>query len=148
QAHLYNVVRSVYMNNERHDHSPGLHWVLTGYDNQAAGVELMKVNNYTSVGSIVAHECGPVSPSGLPNFVAIPNRTQLAGVVNFPKALHLGAGCEAFDAGAIPQSAGGTYTVPEGLFIPPDVPLGRLAERRQLLSSLDDLRREHDRRAA
>ena len=58
QAHLYDVVRSVYMDNARRDHSPGLHWVLTGYDNQAAGVGLMKVNKDPSVGSIIAHALG------------------------------------------------------------------------------------------
>ena len=58
QAHLYNVVRSVYMDNERRDHSPGLHWILTGYDNQAAGVSLIKENTHPSVGSIVAHQSG------------------------------------------------------------------------------------------
>ena len=30
QAQLFSVVRSVYMDNARRDHSPGLHWVLTG----------------------------------------------------------------------------------------------------------------------
>ena len=73
QAHLFNVVRSTYMDNARRDHSPGLHWVLTGHDNQAAGVGLEKVNNAPSVGSIVAHETGSVTAGGIPNFVAIPN---------------------------------------------------------------------------
>ncbi|GIS60923.1 MAG: hypothetical protein CM1200mP2_31480 [Planctomycetaceae bacterium] len=70
QTSLFNVVRSVYMDNARRDHSPGLHWVLTGYDNQAAGVSLQKVNHLPSVGAVVAHQLGtttpPVSPISLP----------------------------------------------------------------------------------
>jgi hypothetical protein len=147
-AQLYNVVRSVYMDNARRDHSPGLHWVLTGYDNQAVGVELSKENSYSSVGTVIAHEIGSVTRAGLPNFVAIPNRTQLGGRVNFNKALHLGAACEAFDAGMIPGSAHDTYMIPAGLAIPQGMDLDRLQDRRALLSVFDRLRRQHDAQAS
>ena len=61
----------------RRDHSPGLHWVLTGYDNQAAGVSLEKVNRLPSAGAVVAHRLGATASAGLPNFVALPNDRQL-----------------------------------------------------------------------
>ena len=118
QAHLYNVVRSVYMDNARRDHSPGLHWVLTGYDNQAAGVSMTKVNTEPSVGSMIAHELGGLTAEGLPNFVAIPSARQLGGRVNFTSALHLGARCDPLDSGAVPQRADKPYVLPVGLTLP------------------------------
>ena len=51
--------------------------MLTGYDNQAAGVSLEKVNRFPSVGAVVAHRLGATTSAGLPNFVALPNNRQL-----------------------------------------------------------------------
>lgn len=142
QAKLYNVVRSVYMDNARRDHSPGLHWVLTGYDNQAAGVGLEKVNSAASVGAVVAHEVGSVTERGIPNFVAIPNARQLGNRVRYTGAMHLGGACEPFNAGAIPESADAPYVLPAGLTLPNDVSSTRLQDRQTLLSALDALKRE------
>ncbi len=103
RAQLFNVVRSVYMDNARRDHSPGLHWVLTGNDNQAAGVALEKVNRAASVGSVVAHQLGGLTAEGLPNFVTIPSSKQLGNRVRYTGALHLGTACEPFDSGAVPD---------------------------------------------
>ena len=148
QAQLFNVVRSVYMDNARRDHSPGLHWVLTGNDNQAAGVALEKVNRAPSVGSVVAHQLGGLTAEGLPNFATIPSSKQLGNRVRYTGALHLGAACEPFDSGAVPERAGGHYTVPAGLTLPEDVSLRRLQDRRRLLSSIDTLNRESNRLTA
>lgn len=135
QTSLYNVVRSVSMDNARRDHSPGLHWVLTGYDNQAAGVSLEKANRYPSVGAVVAHQLGATTPDGLPNFVAIPNARQLGNRVCYTGPLHLGAACDAFDAGAVPTTAMGKYRLPEGLTLPADISVRRLRQRKQLLAT-------------
>ena len=143
-ANHYNVVRSVYAPNARNDHSPGLHWVLTGYDNQAAGVSLVKVNTHPSMGAVVAHQRGDRSAAGLMNFVAVPDRRQLGGRVNFNHALHLGSANEAFDAGAIPDKADGAYTVPTGLVLPQSVELSRFRNRRALLDSLNQTQRVVD----
>jgi hypothetical protein len=148
QAHRFNVVRSVYMDNARRDHSPGLHWVLTGHDNQAAGVALEKVNNAASVGSVVAHEIGTVTASGVPNFVTIPNSKQLGSRVDYTGALHLGAACEAFDSGSLPEQAHGRYVLPAGLTLARDISPDRLQDRQRLLSSLDTLKRKRDLLAA
>ena len=148
QAHLYNVVRSVYMDNRRRDHSPGLHWVLTGYDNQAAGVSLMRENTHPSVGAVVAHCRGTLGSEGVPNFVAVPNQTQLGGRVNYARAVHLGAGCEPFDAGSIPERADAEYVVPAGLVLPRDVSVRRLEDRRTLNATFDRLQNEQQRLAA
>ena len=137
QMSLCNVVRSVYMDNARRDHSPGLHWVLTGYDNQAAGVSLEKVNRFPSVGAVVAHQLGPTTAAGLPNFVAIPNARQLGNRVRYTGPRHLGAACDAFDSGAIPGTVAGRYRLPAGLTLPGDISTTRLRQRRRLLSSFD-----------
>ncbi|MEO2034307.1 MAG: DUF1501 domain-containing protein [Planctomycetaceae bacterium] len=146
QAHLFNVVRSVYMDNARRDHSPGLHWVLTGYDNQAAGVGLEKTNRAPSVGSVVAHQLGGLTKAGLPNFATIPNSKQLGNRVSYTGALHLGATCEPFDSGTVPERADGHYSVPAGLVLPQDVSTRRLQDRKNLLLSMDLLKRDSDRR--
>lgn len=140
-ANRYNVVRSVFARNNRNDHSPGLHWVLTGYDNQAAGVSLGKVNTHPSMGAVVAHQRGHHSPTGLMNFVAVPDRKQLGGRVNFNHALHLGSANEAFDTGTIPDQAAGAYAVPTGLVLPQSVELSRFRNRRDLLASLNETQR-------
>ncbi|MCH7988338.1 MAG: DUF1501 domain-containing protein [Planctomycetes bacterium] len=144
QAHLYNVVRSTYLDNKRNDHSPGLHWIITGYDNQAAGVSLMKENKDPSVGSIISHELGSLNSQGLPNFVTIPSRKQLGGRVNFSGAVHLGARYEAFESGAVPAKASGQYVLPSGLTLPKHFPISRLQDRRTLLKTLDELKRQQD----
>lgn len=144
QAQLYNVVRSVYMDNARRDHSPGLHWVLTGHDNQAAGVSLERVNKAASVGSVVAYETGSVSAGGVPNFVAIPNGKQLGNRVRYTGALHLGGACEAFDSGPVPEKADGRYVLPAGMTLPPDISGDRLQDRQRLLSSIGALQHERD----
>lgn len=144
----YNIVRSVFAPNKRNDHSPGLHWVLTGYDNQAAGVSLMNVNSHPAFGSVVARRYGSRSPSGLMSFVAVPDRKQLGGRTNFNHALHLGSSCEAFDVGAIPDTASGEYAVPTGLVLPQSVDVSRFRNRRELLGSLNAARRAVDEAAS
>jgi uncharacterized protein (DUF1501 family) len=146
-ANEYNVVRSVFAPNKRNDHSPGLHWVLTGYDNQAAGVSLVKANTHASMGAVAAHQRGDRSPAGLMNFVAVPDRKQLGGRVNFNHALHLGSANEAFDTGAIPDQATGKYAVPTGLVLPQSVELSRFKDRRALLDALNRTQRVVDTQA-
>jgi hypothetical protein len=145
QAHRYNVIRSVY--SAARNHSPGLHWTLTGYDNPAAGINGQLVNAHPSIGSIVAHELGAVTEAGIPNFVAIPNRTQLGGRVNFNGAMHLGTSFEAFDSGATPATAKAPYVLPAGLTLPNDINLGRLEHRRSFLQEIDRLSDVRDRAA-
>lgn len=144
QARLFNVVRSVYMDNARRDHSPGLHWVLTGYDNQAAGVSLEKVNSAPSVGSVVAHQIGTETAGGIPNFVAIPSAKQLGSRVRYTGALHLGGACEAYSSGAVPEHADGRYVLPTGLTLPTDISIARLQQRQRLVSAMDTFKRDRD----
>lgn len=144
QAHLYNVVRSAYFENKRRDHSPGLHWVLTGYDNQAAGVSLMKTNSYPSMGSVIARQLRSSVPAGIPGFVAIPSRKQLGGRVSYAESLHLGASFEALESGPIPAQASECYVLPVGLTLPRDVGVDRLVDRQRLLKAIDQAQQDRD----
>lgn len=143
-ANRFNVIRTVFAPNKRNDHSPGLHWVLTGYDNQSAGVNLVNVNSHPSVGSVVSHQLGNSGSTGLMNFVTIPSRKQLGNRVNFSRALHLGSAHEPFDTGPLPDTATGEYDVPTGLVLPQDMESSRFAGRRNLLSTLRHSQRAFD----
>ena len=110
--------------------------MLTGYDNQAAGVSLEKVNRFPSVGAVVAHRLGATASAGLPNFVALPNDRQLRNRFRYTLPLQLGAACGVFDSGAIPETTVGRYRLPTGLTLPVDISPRRLRQRRQILASL------------
>ncbi|MCH8829433.1 MAG: DUF1501 domain-containing protein [Planctomycetes bacterium] len=143
QAQRYNIIRSVH--SSARNHSPGLHWILTGFDNPAAGVNGQKVNKVPSVGSIVARQRGGTTANGLPNFVAVPNRSQLGGRVNFLGAADLGSAYEAFNSGPVPARSRAKYAIPSGLTLPQDISVTRLQDRRALLKSIDRLQRERER---
>lgn len=142
RAHLYNVIRSVH--SAARNHSPGLHWILTGYDNPRASVNGETTNRYPSVGSIVAHQAAGSPNSGLPKFVAIPNRRQLGGRVGYAGAAHLGPAYEAFNAGNLPEKPDGRFVLPAGLTLPKDFPTARLHDRRALLKSMDRLQKRRE----
>ena len=91
-ASLQHRAQRLQWTHARRDHSPGLHWVLTGYDNQAAGVGLMKVNKDPSVGSIVAHELGGLTPAGLPNFRCDPQQSPTGWALELQWSTSFGCG--------------------------------------------------------
>ena len=146
QAHLYNVVRSVH--SAARNHSPGLHWILTGYDNPRASVNGEKSNRFPSVGSVVAHQFAARSSTALPRFVTVPNRRQLGGRVGYAGANHLGTAYEPFNAGDMPAKADGRYTLPAGITLKRELTPQRLSDRRDLLKSIDRLQRTRERTAA
>src|SRR5262249_16021123 len=138
QAHLYNLVRSVH--SSARCHSPGLHWILTGYDNADVGTDRTRVNlKYPSQGSIIAHQLGVTSNQGVPRFVALPRRSQLGGLVTFTRPTFLGAAYEAFETGEPPENTTGTMVLPPNLLLPKAMPWSRLEDRRALTQSLDRL---------
>lgn len=143
-ANHFNIIRGVFAPNRRNDHSPGLHWVLTGYDNQLAGVNLENVNSHASMGAVISHQLGDRSPSGLMKFVSVPNRKQLGNRVNFCGALHLGSANEAFDTGPIPDRASDRFVVPTGLVLPQNVGLTRFERRQSLFNSLSQIQSAPD----
>src|SRR5439155_11281843 len=114
QTRLYNLLRSVHCD-ARNDHSPGMHLALTGHENTAAGVSMERANlHHPAQGAILARLLGVMTPGGVPRFVAVPRRTQLAGQVCYATPTFLGAACEAFEAGDLPPSATLPMRAPPG----------------------------------
>src|SRR4029077_16669680 len=94
ELHRGNVLRAVHCD-ARNDHSPGMHLLLTGYENVAAGVDLERKNfRNPSVGSILARQLGAAAEGGAPRFVGLPRSSQLNGYVNYNGPSFLGAAHE------------------------------------------------------
>jgi uncharacterized protein (DUF1501 family) len=145
QAHLYNVIRSVHCD-ARNDHSPGMHLILTGFENTAAGVALERFNGqHPAVGSIIAHRRGVMAAGGVPRFVAMPWSKQLGGRVSYSTPAFLGTAYEAFETGAPPQTASQPMKVPPSLKLPADAPLGRVEDRMALRAAFNHLNTTLDR---
>jgi hypothetical protein len=145
ELHRGNIIRSVHCD-ARNDHSPGLHLLLTGHENVAAGVALERANfRNPSVGSVLARKLGVASTDGVPRFVTVPRSGQLNGQVNYNGPSFLGAACEAFETGEAPRSSHQPLNVPPGLVLPPDMPLARLRDRMALTNALNRFQSDLDR---
>src|SRR6476659_10823476 len=122
------VVRSACHTNA--GHGMGSQWMLTGYQ------PTIEVNDniYPSCGSVVAKMNGPNEP-GLPAYVNLPRGLSLG------KAAYLGASFNPFAPDGDPNSDG--FQV-KNLKLPGRVPADRLGRRKDLLQSLDTVRRDID----
>jgi hypothetical protein len=122
------IVRSACHTNA--GHGMGSQWMLTGYQ------PTIEVNDniYPSTGSVVAKMNGPNEP-GLPAYVNLPR------ALNLGKAAYLGASCNPFAPDSDPNPDG--FQV-KNLKLPGRVPADRLSRRKDLLNSLDDVRRDID----
>jgi hypothetical protein len=125
----WSIVRSL----THHDagHSSGDQICFTGYD---AGPNPDE-NSHPSCGSIVSRQLGHLTPH-LPAYVMIPRMVPGAGPA------YLGVAHKPFETGADPAQPG-PFRVPN--FVTPNgLTVERLGERRQLLSSFDQLRGDVD----
>ncbi|MGY8730525.1 MAG: DUF1501 domain-containing protein [Pirellulales bacterium] len=122
------IVRSAFHTNG--GHGMGSQWMLTGYQ------PTLEVNNniYPSIGSIVSRTNG-ANDSALPAYVNLPRS------LSFGKAAYLGASYNPFSPESDPNSDG--FQV-RNLKLPARVDLARLGRRRDLLGSLDLIRRDLD----
>jgi hypothetical protein len=122
------ILRSAYHTNA--GHGMGAQWMLTGY------MPTIEVNDniYPSCGSVVAKLRGPNEP-GLPAYVNLPR------VLSLGKAAYLGASYNPFAPDADPNQD--NFQV-RNLRLPGRVDASRLNRRRDLLQSLDTLRRDVD----
>lgn len=111
-------------------HGMGAQWMLTGYQ------PTIEVNDniYPSCGSVAAKMNGPNEP-GLPAYVNLPRS------INLGKAAYLGASFNPFAPDNDPNSDG--FQV-RNLKLPGRVPADRLSRRKELLDSLDTVRRDID----
>ncbi len=124
------ILRSAYHTNA--GHGMGAQWMLTGY------MPTIEVNDniYPSCGSVVAKLRGPNEP-GLPAYVNLPR------VLNLGKAAYLGASYNPFAPDNDPNQD--NFQV-RNLRLPGRVDASRLNRRRDLLQSLDTIRRDVDTR--
>ncbi len=125
----WSIVRSLY----HHDagHSTGDQICFTGYDTGPNPEE----NARPSCGSIVARQLGRENPT-LPAYVMIPRNVPGTG------AAYLGVAYKAFETGADPANPG-PFKVPN-FDLPQGVNLERVGDRRSLLASFDQVRRDVD----
>lgn len=124
------VVRSATHTNA--GHGMGSQWMLTGYQ---PTIEVSD-NIYPSVGSVASKMRGPITP-GLPAYVNLPNKLGLG------KAAYLGASYNPFAPESDPNNDG--FNV-RNLKLPGRVGIDRLERRRELLTSVDTIRRDIDAR--
>ena len=124
------IVRSATHTNA--GHGMGSQWMLTGYQ------PTIEVNDniYPSVGSVASRMRGPNTP-GLPAYVNLPNKLGLG------KAAYLGASYNPFAPESDPNNDG--FNV-RNLKLPGRVNIDRLERRRELLNSVDTIRRDIDTR--
>ncbi len=111
-------------------HGMGAQWMLTGYQ------PTIEVNDniYPSCGSVAAKMNGPNEP-GLPAYVNLPRS------LNLGKAAYLGASFNPFAPDNDPNTDG--FQV-RNLKLPGKVSADRLSRRKELLDSLDTVRRDID----
>jgi len=122
------IVRSATHTNP--GHGMGSQWMLTGWQ------PTIEVNDniYPSTGSVVSRLRGP-RVAGLPAYVTLPRQTP------FNKAAYLGASYNPFTPDSDPNTD--DFEV-RNLKLPGRVDENRLHRRRDLLSSVDQLRRDLD----
>jgi hypothetical protein len=125
----WSIVRSLYHNDA--GHSSGDQICFTGYP---AGPNPDE-NIHPSCGSIVSRQLGHLTP-GLPAYVMIPRLLPGAG------SAYLGVAHKPFETGADPANPG-PFRVPN-FSLPQGLTVERLGERRQLLGSFDQIRRDLD----
>ncbi len=125
----WSIVRS--LNHHDAGHSTGDQICFTGYNPGPAPDE----NLHPSCGSIVSEQLGRLTPE-LPSYVMIPRQVPGTG------AAYLGVAHQPFETGADPATPGPfqvrNFSLAGGLS------LDRVGDRRELLGSLDHLRRQVD----
>ncbi len=132
------VLRTV--NHGSGDHTKGNHWMLTGFEGPSFNAIDFNVQRRPSMGSVVAKLKGMQS-SGMPPYVAVPNLR--GGTDNFfHYAAYLGAGANPFNVESDPNTS--EFAV-KNLTLQPELSFDRLADRRRVLETLDQFRRDSER---
>ena len=131
------VVRSV-----RHgsgDHTKGNHWMLTGFEGPDFNKPDNKIQRRPALGSAAAYLRGP-NRTGMPAYAAVPHLK--GGTDNhFHYAAYLGGSANPFVVNSDPNSA--EFRVRD-LSLASGLTFSRLENRRELLKTLDQTRRNTD----
>ena len=135
------VLRTV--NHGSGDHTKSNHWMLTGYEGPAFNAPDFKVQRRPSLGSVAAKLRGPIR-RGMPPYVAVPHLR--GGTDNFfHYSTYLGGGANPFIVESDPNTP--QFRV-RNLTFAPELTLGRLEDRSQLVRAVDQVRRGVERPAA
>ena len=134
-ADKFSLIRSIHHDNG--DHFTGAHYMLTSR-NGASGADT--AGKYPSLGSIVAKSCG-ARRSGMPAYVAVPHAASIGLRPGYFGANYLGLRHNPFETEGDPNSDG--FKV-NNLNLANSLTIGRLEDRRSLLSDLDRMRRDVD----
>jgi Protein of unknown function (DUF1501) len=127
------ILRTV--NHGSGDHTKSNHWMLTGFEGPAFNAPDFRTQRRPSMGSAVSH-LSSGRRTGMPPYVAVPHLR--GGTDNFfHYAAYLGGGANPFVTEADPNKP--DFRV-RNLTLPGAISLPRLEDRRQLLSTLDNLR--------
>jgi hypothetical protein len=134
------VVRSV--NHGSGDHTACNHWMLTSYQGPRFDAQDL-AQRRPSIGSCVARLRGP-NRHGMPPYVAVPHLR--GGTDNFYHyATYLGGGANPFIVESDPNLP--AFRV-KNTTLAPELTFGRVGDRRQLLESVDSLKRGGERSVA
>jgi hypothetical protein len=133
------ILRTV--NHGSGDHTKSNHWMLTGFEGPAFNAPDFRTQRRPSMGSAVSHFSGG-RRTRMPPYVAVPHLR--GGTDNFfHYAAYLGGGANPFITEADPNKP--DFRV-RNLAMPEGMAVTRLEDRRQLLSTLDNLRQMGERR--
>jgi hypothetical protein len=135
------VVRTV--NHGSGDHTKSNHWMLTGFEGPAFNAPDFMKQRRPALGSVVSRLRG-ANRAGMPPYVAVPHLR--GGTDNFfHYSAYLGGGSNPFIVNSDPNLP--AYRV-QNLQFAPELTFERLADRRNLMQSVDQVRRFEDRRTA
>jgi hypothetical protein len=135
-ADKFSIVRSLHHNNG--DHFSGGHWMLTGRGGRVSGAK--QEGECPSIGSIVAKVRGPNRP-GMPAYIAVPYAMSIGLRPGYFGANYLGMPYNPFETNGDPSQA--NFQV-SNLQLAGGLTVGKLEDRRGLLSRFDEVRRTID----
>jgi hypothetical protein len=135
-ADKFSIVRSLHHNNG--DHFSGGHWMLTGRGGRVSGAK--QEGECPSIGSIVAKVRGPNRP-GMPAYIAVPYAMSIGLRPGYFGANYLGMPYNPFETNGDPSQA--NFQV-SNLQLAGGLTVGKLEDRRSLLSRFDEVRRTID----
>lgn len=139
-ADKFSIVRSLH--HDTGDHFTGGHWMLTG---RGAGVSgAATAGKFPSFGSIASKVLGPRQP-GMPAHAAVPYASSIGLRPGYFGANYLGVEHNPFETEGDPNADG--FQV-RNLGLTGGLTIDRLNDRRNILTHLDNMRREADNRGA
>lgn len=140
-AEHVSILRGV--NHGSGDHTKGNHWMLTGFEGPDFNAADNTIQRHPAMGSVIANLHGANQP-GMPPYVGAPHLR--GGTDNlFHYAAYLGGGCNPFIVNSDPNDK--KYRV-QNLSLASGLSFDRLENRRQLLSTIDLMRKTEEIRIA